>query len=114
MIFKNVKKGVSAQFSGEGGFGSSIAHRAWIFPSKVHDQAKNNEELTNAYAFLMSHEIGHTLGLAHPQGRGTFSQYGERNIMNSVPELRNVFSFNFEIHSNQVQQIKEYLGQGAK
>ena len=108
-ILTTIREGVRREIGSEGGVGSKIAHRAWVFPSKTFDVVNNNEELVNAYAHSICHEVGHALSLEHPKGKGIYFEYGQINFMNPIHTLKNVFSFNFDIHPNQVRQINDYL-----
>ena len=104
VIFDTVKEGFYDSFSGEGGFGSEDCHRAWVFPSKIYERNSNNSnELSNAYAFSMSHELGHVLGLEHTNGKN--------NFMNPRINLENVLNFDIEMNSSQIEQIRDYLNE---
>ena len=104
VIFDTVKEGFYDSFSGEGGFGSEDCHRAWVFPSKIYERNSNNsDELSNAYAFSMSHELGHVLGLEHTNGKN--------NFMNPRINLENVLNFDIEMNSSQIEQIRDYLNE---
>jgi len=109
-IFGYMNRVLKQAVSGEGGFGSRIVNRAWMFPSKTHNEkAESAEELINAYAFVAVHEIGHALGLDHPKGQGFYSEFGQNNFMNPKQRFRDVLDFNLTFHHKQAENIRERL-----